>query len=182
MARSDTGGATFGAAVPMYNLTQCGGLHGHIKVTPANTVTLANGHAGTVYVPNKSCGTTQGVVVSEDNGLTFQIRNVPGSLPGDTDPSIGIDAEGKIYFAFADGDGRAKVAVSSNKGVNWSVPVDVGLPFGIKNTVFPGAVGGDAGRATVMYLATDTAGAYQATRRLPRRVAYLCRQHLRRRR
>ncbi|MFN2508628.1 MAG: PKD domain-containing protein [Chthoniobacterales bacterium] len=153
MARSDDGGQTFGPAIPMYNLTQCGGLHGHTKVAPD----------GTVYLPNKGCGTGQGVVVSEDNGLTFQIRTVPGSSPGDTDPSIGIDAAGKIYFAFADGDGRAKVAVSSNKGVNWSVPVDVGLPFGIKNTVFPGAVGGSAGRATVMYLATDTPGGYEAT-------------------
>jgi hypothetical protein len=150
MARSDTGGQTFGPAVPMYNLTQCGGLHGHIKVAPD----------GTVYLPNKGCGTTQGVVVSEDNGITFTVRNVPGSSPGDTDPSLGIDAAGKIYFAFADGDGRAKVAVSSDKGVTWSTPIDVGLPFGIKNTVFPGAAGGSAGRATVMYLATDTAGGY----------------------
>ncbi|HEV2841828.1 MAG TPA: PKD domain-containing protein [Chthoniobacterales bacterium] len=162
MSRSDTGGLTFGPSVPMYNLTQCGGLHGHIKVTPANAVTTANGHAGTVYLPNKGCGTNQGVVVSEDNGLTFAIRTVPGSSPGDTDPSLGIDAAGTIYFAYADGDGHARVAVSSDKGSTWSTPIDVGAPFGIKNTVFPGAVGGDAGRATVMYLATDTPGPYEA--------------------
>ena len=162
MARSDNGGLTFGPAVPMYNLTQCGGLHGHVKVTPANAVTTANGHAGTVYLPNKGCGTNQGVVVSEDNGVTFVIRTVPGSSPGDTDPSIGIDGAGTIYFAYADGDGHARVAVSSDKGSTWSTPIDVGAPFGIQNTVFPGAVGGDAGRATVMYLATDTPGPYEA--------------------
>jgi hypothetical protein len=54
----------------MYNLTQCGGLHGHIKVAPD----------GTIYVPNRSCGGGQGVIVSEDNGLTFAVRIVPEAL------------------------------------------------------------------------------------------------------
>jgi hypothetical protein len=152
LARSDTGGATFGPAVPMYNLTQCGGLHGHIKVAPD----------GTVYVPNRGCGGGQGVIVSEDNGLTFAVRVVPGSSPGDTDPSLGIDADGKIYFAFSDGDGHPKVAVSSDKGVTWSPPIDVGVPFGLQNSVFATAVGGSAGRATVMYISTETPGNYTA--------------------
>ncbi|HEX7956620.1 MAG TPA: sialidase family protein, partial [Pyrinomonadaceae bacterium] len=73
IARSDNGGLTFGVAIPMWTLVQCGGLHGHIKVAPD----------GTVYVPNKSCGGQQGVAVSEDNGLTWSIRTVPGSTPGD---------------------------------------------------------------------------------------------------
>jgi len=159
MARSDTGSQTFGPAVPMYNLTQCGGLHGHIKVAPD----------GTVYLPNKGCGGAQGVVVSEDNGLTFSIRTVPGSTPGDTDPSLGMDASGKIYLAFSDGDGRAKVAVSADRGLTWMIPpglstrfTDVGAPVGIKNSVFPGAVGGSADRASVQFLATETGGNYQA--------------------
>lgn len=166
MALSRDGGQTFGPAVPMYNLTQCGGLHGHIKVTPNTPATVANGHVGTVYLPNKGCssdeGAGQGVIVSEDEGVSFQIRTVPGSSPGSTDPSLGIDEDGKIYFAFADGDGRAKVAVSSDKGVTWSTPYDVGAPFGIRNSVFPGAVGGSSGRAAVQFLATDTAGAFEA--------------------
>lgn len=160
---SRDGGQTFGAAVPMYNLTQCGGLHGHVKVTPNTPATVANDHVGTVYIPNKGCAGQQAVVVSEDEGLTFAVRKVPFSSPGPTDPSLGIDNAGKIYFAFGDGDGRAKVAVSSDKGVTWSIPVDVGAPFGIKNAIFPTAVGGDAGRAAVMYLATDTGGNYEAT-------------------
>jgi hypothetical protein len=167
MAISRDGGQTFGPAVPMYNLTQCGGLHGHIKVTPDTPQTQANGQVGTVYVPNKGCssnqGSMQGVVVSEDEATTFKLRLVPGSTPGDTDPSVGIDAAGKIYFAFANGDGRAMVATSSDRGVTWSTPIDVGAPFGIRNTVFPAAVGGDADRAAVMFLATDTGGNYEAT-------------------
>ncbi len=166
MAISRDGGQTFGPAVPMYNLTQCGGLHGHIKVTPDTPQTQANGHVGTLYVPNKGCssasGSGQGVVVSDDEATTFSVHIVPGSTPGDTDPSVGIDAAGKIYFAYANGDGHAMVATSSDKGVTWSTPIDVGAAFGIKNTVFPAAVAGDAGRAAVMYLATDTGGNYEA--------------------
>ena len=108
IARSDDGGLTFGAAIPMYDITQCGGLHGHIKVAPD----------GTVYVPNKSCGGEQGVAVSEDNGLTWQIRTVPGSSSGRTDPSLGIGTDGTIYLGYANGDGTARVAISRDRGLN----------------------------------------------------------------
>jgi hypothetical protein len=149
IARSDNGGLTFGVAVPMWTLVQCGGLHGHIKVAPD----------GTVYVPNKSCGGQQGVAVSEDNGLTWSIRTVPGSTPGDTDPSVGVGADGTLYFAYADGDGRSRVAVSHDRGLTWANVSDVGASHGIKNTVFPAAVGGDANRAAVFFLGSSTEGA-----------------------
>jgi hypothetical protein len=149
IARSDNGGLTFGPAVPMWTLVQCGGLHGHIKVAPD----------GTVYVPNKSCGGRQGVAVSEDNGLTWTIRTVPGSTPGDTDPSVGLGSDGTLYFAYADGDGRAKVAVSRDRGATWASVRDVGAAHGVRNTVFPAAVGGDGDRAAVFFLGSTTEGA-----------------------
>src|SRR4029077_2614538 len=65
-SRSDDGGLTFGPSVPIYNLTACGGLHGHVKVGPD----------GTVYVPNRGCGADAAVVVSEDNGTTWAVRQV----------------------------------------------------------------------------------------------------------
>src|SRR5207244_12787850 len=65
-SRSDDGGSTYGASVTIYNLTACGGLHGHVKVTPATNQTIANGSAGMVYVPNRDCGGVQSVVVSKD--------------------------------------------------------------------------------------------------------------------
>src|SRR5207247_3194096 len=37
-ARSDDGGITFGAGIPIYELTQCTGIHGHVKVAPDGTV------------------------------------------------------------------------------------------------------------------------------------------------
>src|SRR5881409_3031331 len=62
--RSDDGGATYGPPVPTYT-SQCGGLHGHVKVAPD----------GTVHLPNNSCAGTGAVVVSEDNGLTWSVRD-----------------------------------------------------------------------------------------------------------
>src|SRR6266852_4560823 len=56
-SRSDDGGLTFGPGLPIYVFTSvngvdrpvapgtCGGLHGHVRVSPD----------GTVYVPNESC-------------------------------------------------------------------------------------------------------------------------------
>jgi hypothetical protein len=149
IARSDNGGLTFGLAVPMYNLTQCGGLHGHIKVAPD----------GTVYVPNKGCGENQAAVVSEDNGLTWEVRKVPGSQSGSTDPSIGFGSDGTVYFGYANGDGQARIAVSRDKGRTWEHDQDVGGQLGVKNTVFPAVVGGDPNRAAFFFLGSSTPGA-----------------------
>lgn len=149
IALSIDGGLTFGVAVPMWNLTQCNGLHGHIKVAPD----------GTVYVPNKNCGGQQAVAVSEDNGLTWAIRKVPGSSAGNTDPSVGVGSDGTVYFAFANGDGTARVAVSRDRGLTWTAPANVGHSHGIQNVVFPAATAGDGDRAAVFFLGTTTPGA-----------------------
>ena len=124
-ARSDNGGLTFGPGVPMWNLTQCGGLHGHVKVGPD----------GTVYVPNKGCSGKTGVAVSEDNGVTWTVRTIPDSTTGDTDPSVGFGADGTVYLGYQAADGRPRIAVSQNHGQTWSASVDVGQGF-IKNCVF----------------------------------------------
>ncbi len=149
IARSDDGGITFGVAVPMYDITQCGGLHGHIKVAPD----------GTVYVPNKSCGGKQGVAVSEDNGLTWKIRTVPGSRSGRTDPSLGIGSDNTIYLGYANGDGTPRIAVSNDRGLTWTNDQNVGFFAGIANTVFPAVTAGDGDRAAFFFLGTTTPGA-----------------------
>jgi hypothetical protein len=146
-ARSDDGGITFNPAVPIYT-DQCGGLHGHVKVGPD----------GTVYVPNRNCGGQQGVAVSEDNGLTWTIRTVPGSTNGAWDPSVGIGSDGTVYFGYDDGDGHPKVAVSHDHGQTWTNIHDVGTPFSIANSAFPAAVAGDGDRAAFAFLGTSYAG------------------------
>jgi len=152
-ARSDDGGLTFGPGVPAYNLTTCGGIHGHIKVAPD----------GTVYVPNGSCGAHQGVAVSTDNGLTWSVRPILDSTPvvGVVDPSLGIATDGTVYFGYQDGSGHPKIAVSHDRGLTWAASVDVSGPFAIQNSTFPEVVAGDPARAAFMYLGTPTGGNYQ---------------------
>lgn len=149
-ARSDDGGLTYGPAVPIYDLRACAGLHGHVKVAPD----------GTVYVPNSTCQgkiftREQAVVVSEDNGITWEVRPVPGSVAGDgSDPSVAIDKSGRVYLGYVSGDRQPAVAVSEDRGRNWKNMFDVGAQAGIKAAAFPAAVAGDDGRAAVAYYAT----------------------------
>jgi len=146
-ARSDDGGLTFGPAVPIYTILDCGGLHGSVKVAPDD---------GTVYVPNKSCG-HQAVVVSEDNGITWEVRRVPGTASSEFDPSAAIAEDGTVYLGMRDG-GHPLVAVSRDRGLSWTVPQDVGTEFGIENIAFPVMVAGDPDRAAMAFLGTTEEG------------------------
>jgi len=186
-ALSIDGGVTFGPGFPMYTINQCAGLHGHIKVSPAD---------GTAYVPNIGCGgaipfhetdARQAVIVSEDNGITWNIRPIPDStthgngsvdnqILGTRDPSVAIDAAGTIYFVYqaegraapvsdpADkaGDTNAKVAVSHDKGLTWEPSIDVGANVlngaPVKNATFVAATAGSAGRAAVAFFGSETGG------------------------
>lgn len=163
-ARSDNGGVSFGPAVPMYNAVQCSGLHGHVKVAPD----------GTVYVPNKNCPDPdmnpatadggQGFAVSEDNGLTWTVRTVPGSGSGDNDPAVGIGAGGRVFLVYTASNKHIRTAVSDDRGKTFKFDQDIGLNVEIApNTlgtitasVFPAAVGGDNNRAAVFFLGTGS--------------------------
>ena len=148
MALSQDGGLTYEAARPMYTLLDCGGLHGHIKVGPS----------GIVYLPNKRCGSTQGLIVSMDNGLTFTVQPVTGSTPNSSDPSVGIGSKGRVYFGYVARDGHPHITVSDDQGRSWHRDWDVGLPFSVRNTVFPEVVAGDNDRASFFFLGTPSAG------------------------
>lgn len=160
-ARSDDGGATFGPAVPIYTRDQCTGIHGHVKVAPD----------GTVYVPNRAChdltsilGVTPqsgaAVVRSEDNGLTWTLGGLPSGAAGggSWDPSVGVASDGTLYMGYENGDGKARAAVSHDKGQTWVSDTDIGAPFGIKTSAFPAAVAGDGNRAAIAFLGTSAPG------------------------
>lgn len=156
-ALSLDGGLTYGPAVPIYDLRACEGLHGHIKVGPD----------GTAYVPNATCvgqlePREQAVVVSEDNGTTWEVRTVRGSVAGSgSDPSVSIDSTGRVYLGYVSGDKQPAVAVSEDKGRTWTNIFDVGHSQGITAAAFPAAVAGDDGRAAVaFYGTTDTDANY----------------------
>jgi len=155
-ARSDNGGATYTTQVPIYNLTACGGLHGHVKVSPKD---------GTVYVPNRGCPDNASVVVSQDNGMTWAIRPIQNASVANTaatdDPAVGIDENGRAYVLFANNGTAAAVATSDDFGATWQNIVDVGAIFGLKNIAFPAAVGGSSasgntGRAAVAFYGSVT--------------------------
>src|SRR4051812_45036896 len=186
-ARSDDGGVTFGPGFPMYTINQCAGLHGHIKVSPKD---------GTVYVPNVGCGgalpfhdvdAKQSVIVSEDNGMTWNVRPIPDSTTHGNgneqntrlqtrDPSVSIDADGNVYFVYQAedrltevmdhtdkaGDTHPKVAVSHDRGLTWEPSIDVGASVingaPIRNATFVTATAGSGGRAAVAFFGTETGG------------------------
>lgn len=159
-ALSLDGGETFGPAVPTWT-TECGGLHGHIKVSPND---------GTAYLPNRGCDGRQGMAVSTDNGMTWTIRTIPDSGPSESDPSIGIATDGTVYFGFINGDGHPEIAVTHDKGVNWdtwdstrgaAAFIDVGTTFGIQNGAFAEVVAGDPDRAAFAFHGSTTAGTFQ---------------------
>ena len=154
-ARSDDGGLTFGPGVPIYNLTQCGGLHGHIRVAPD----------GTAYVPNNSCGGKQGVAVSGDNGLTWAVRTLPRSRAyhNGGDPSVSVGAGGTVYFGYVDADGHPKIARSRDRGVTWTKEYDSGQSYGLQNGEFSEVIAGDDDRAAFAFLGATTPGDNQSS-------------------
>ncbi|HEX8138617.1 MAG TPA: Calx-beta domain-containing protein [Pyrinomonadaceae bacterium] len=154
--RSDDGGITYGPTVPIYTLAECGGLHGHPKVAPD----------GTVYVPNKSCGNDQAVVTSEDNGISWSVRNVTNSGNAGSDPGASIGrgdkvAGGRLYVAYARDDGSTFVAVSDNHGTTWKNHFDIGAIAGIQHSVFPVIVAGDDDRAAAAFIGTAAKGSLE---------------------
>lgn len=169
-ARSDTGGLTFAPAVPAYSFVQCGGLHGHIRVSPDGTDYLPNQNCAPAPDPADAAGIfpNQGVAVSQDNGNTWSVRTLPASHATlRSDPSVASDRANTIYFGYEDAvddpsgtqvGGHAMIASSKDHGTTWSPPVDVGSAFGIRNVTFPEVIAGDPGRAAYAFLGSTTAG------------------------
>ncbi len=151
-ARSDDGGITFAPPVPMYT-TECAGIHGHVKVAAD----------GTVYVPNKSCfvngDSGQAVIVSEDAGLTWHIRMIPDteSTQG-SDPSVVVGSDGTVYFGYQSVEGRARIAVSRDRGLTWDSDHDVSAPVDVRNVVFPAVAAGDGDRAVFVFHGSTAKG------------------------
>jgi hypothetical protein len=189
------GGLTFGPAVPAANGPlnavdepdpvikaeggACSALHGHLKV----------GNDGVAYLPLKGCGGeptienltnteywggSPSLSVSENNGLTWNIRRVPGGHNQDeSDPSLGIGRGdkvpgGRLYLGWQDGTNpsavgygttsAAKIAYSDDHGKTWSQPVDLSSALGLHNVQFPEVAVGDDGRAAIAFLGTNAIG------------------------
>ncbi|MEO8459689.1 MAG: Ig-like domain-containing protein [Dokdonella sp.] len=147
-ALSRTGGMTFGAGVPMWTINDCGGLHGHVQVSPLD---------GTAYTPNGNCGGEAGVAVSEDAGTTWAVRTVPGT-PGGPDPGVGVGSDGTVYLGTCSNDKTPLISVSTNKGQSWTAPINVGAGVGIENCAFPTVTAGDGDRAAFAFVGSSDPG------------------------
>jgi hypothetical protein len=160
-APSVDGGQTYLPANVVYTTQQCqlGALFGHLKTAPD----------GTAYLPPRYCPDILagkfpvGVAVSEDNGLSWTLRTVPGSSYGDGGHgSVGVAKDGTTYLAWGSGSfpkgGPIGVAVTRTKGKTWNKPVMLGKEYRIKNARFPVSVAGDGDRAVVAFLGTDAEG------------------------
>lgn len=161
---SRNGGIAFEQSRPVYTfkgdlvsdplIVGCEGLHGHINVSPVD---------GTAYLPNFGCNSAAdlqtnrpSVVVSADEGLTWDIRQVPdGTSPNfDSDPAVDVDEGNRAYVAYENATSNAMVATTKDRGVTWTPSVDLGAPFGVKNATMPTVQAGSDGRAVVAFLGT----------------------------
>lgn len=151
-ALSRDGGFSWGLAVPMYNILQCGGLHGHLQVGPD----------GTVYVPNGNCPVGQsGMARSTDAGNTWTVHGVPGSV-SDDDPGLAVGRgdevpSGRVYMGICQ-NGKPMVATSDDRGDSFGSLVDVSFGHAIEACTFPTMVAGDDDRAAFAFLGTSTPG------------------------
>src|SRR5207237_87055 len=149
--------------VPIYT-SECGGIHGHVKVAPN----------GTVYVPNRDCGGLAGVARSTDNGVSWTVKTIPTSSTTGflVDPSIGIGTNdvgrpngqtvSTIYLGYQAENGHAHIAVSHDEGDTWGNDQDVGAlaQTPVQNSTFPEVVAGDDNRVAYAFLGTTVAGNY----------------------
>ena len=155
-SRSDSGGLSFNNSVPIFTggANQSTSLtcnnHGHVKVS----------NDGIVYVPQETCEDKSGVVVSEDNGVTWEYRPIPDAGPGASDTSAALARDGTLYMGYANGnDGRPWVGVSKDHGRTYLYNQPIDANIGIKNTVWVECVAGDPDRAACAFHATKTSGA-----------------------
>ncbi|HUP92298.1 MAG TPA: hypothetical protein VM074_08630 [Solimonas sp.] len=147
--RSDDGGLSFGPALPLSGTTGCSAIHGHLKVAPD----------GTAYVPVPDCGGVQGLMVSEDDGITWTARNVTGSTTqSSNNPSLGIATDGTLYYCYQASEGHPRVTVSHDKGVTWINDTDIGAAAGVEIAEFQSGDAGDPDRAACGFLGTTVAG------------------------
>lgn len=159
-SRSDTGGASFGAGTPIRTPQECGtagGIHGHLQVAPD----------GTAYVPLRTCtkpdgSSTQAISVSEDAGVTWEVRYIPNTEAAQKDPAVGIASDGTLYACYEAPDNSAHAVVSTDKGVTWSKDYNISARVGSKTTRFVTVSAGDPDRAACAFIATGTPGNSEA--------------------
>jgi hypothetical protein len=149
ITRSLDGGTTFEAPVALPYPPEC--------PAPGTFPTGGYGLApvvdrdGTVYVPFTPCARPY-VAISYDGGSTWRLSLVANSTAtGYGELGLGIDKQGNLYAAWtAVADRLLYLAMSSNGGLTWSMPLMIAAP-GVNETAAPQLVVGRRGQVAVAY-------------------------------
>lgn len=134
-------------AIPVED--RCPSINGHPAAFPDGTVVVPAGNLG------NSCQRKPTVAVTEDNGLTWDVRSFPGDFTQrEIDPDIAITPDGTAYMLARDDDQRAYLFRSTDKFQTWEGPFHVSPPDQTLNT-FAGLAAGSDGRIAMAYLGTS---------------------------
>lgn len=117
-----TGAPAFTGVDPSAGGELCGGLHGHGVVTSD----------GIVLLPREYCARPF-LAISRDEGGTWTRAQVAGNGARPTDPSVDVDRQGNIYYAWVAKNGLPYLSVSEDGGKGWTEPMMIGAP-GVKET------------------------------------------------
>lgn len=134
----------------------CGGYTGKLRVAPDGSAFVTS-RICTIDFPLGAAG--QGVMVSQDNGLTWTTHLLPAmdSSPG-FEPAVATTPSSWVYAAWTDADSHIRVALSKNHASTWSAPTDLAALAGLASTTFATVIAGDDARAAVAFAGTTTPG------------------------
>jgi hypothetical protein len=131
------------------------------------------GPDGTVYIGGRY-GRRFAVAVSRDEGLTWDVRIVPGSaLAKYHNPlhllllasryllpeSVAVDCDGTLYALWPDRDGLLHASWSSDGANSWSRPVVVSAP-GVRGARFGAITATGSGRVGISYYGREAGRAF----------------------
>ena len=77
--------------------------------------------------PTRAAAPTRPPSSRTDNGTTWTVsQGARRARPGDSDPSVGVGANGTVYFGYVGADGKPGMAVSHDQGKTWTDRQTVG--------------------------------------------------------
>jgi len=155
VAKSTDGGKTF-PTVSLVTTPELGIQPGD----QGNIITDTNGNVYTVFFDTS--GTIVYMAKSTDGGSTWMIKQVYAAPPCSPTlcislvhvfASITADRANNLYIVFSDGS-NSYYTSSTDGGASWRLPTIVQSGFGLKSTVEPWVVAGDAGKINIFFYGT----------------------------
>jgi hypothetical protein len=155
VAKSTDGGKTF-PTVSLVTTPELGIQPGD----QGNIITDTNGNVYTVFFDTS--GTIVYMAKSTDGGSTWMIKQVYAAPPCSPTlcislvhvfASITADRANNLYIVFSDGS-NSYYTSSTDGGASWRLPTIIQSGFGLKSTVEPWVVAGDAGKINIFFYGT----------------------------